>query len=352
MDYTVRDSSIAANPHARAVRDGGDYSIRVGMVRQMKETPSGDVKYIVDVASGGRQIPVSCTMMTKFGGVHNYEDYVLRPWAKSFPTAFLPGGSSVSQYNLRSGDVVLVAYLEGQAREGVILGGLAHPARSKQVSAGDIEYNSKFNGIEKIITKNGSYKTLFHGAAINDALLDIPPTGADVPEPIYNPLAEGSYYGFSSSGSFIASDGNQQFLKIGKDNFQTTIVSGTASLTLNALGGIVNIRGTQLAVDSQLYFIKAAVIGADTTVFSVKAVQVAIGNDQIELVDGLLQLIDAIGSLTITSPVGLCTPFQAAPQWAASVLPLKIKLTTLKGALQDPGSSPGFQDADSDSEIA
>lgn len=353
MDYTVRDSSIIHNSHSYAVRDGGDYSIRVGMVRQTKETKDGETKYIVDVATGGRQVPVSCTMMTKFGGVHNFEDYVLRPWSKMYPTSFLPGGSSASQYSLRSGDVVLVAYLEGQSREGVILGGLAHPARTKKTAAGDIEYNSRFNGIEKIINKNGSYKTLFHGAALNDVLLNIPPTGADVPNPIYNPLAEGGYYGFSSNGSFIVSDGTQQFIKIGKDNFSTTIKSGTTSISMSALGGITKITAQSFGIDAPMLAIKSSIIAGEAVSLSFKAAQVAIGNDQIELVDGLLKLIDALGTLSVMSPVGTCTPLQAAPTWALQVLPLKIKLMTLKGVLQSPSSNPAMnQSVDSDSEIA
>lgn len=355
MDYTVRDSTILQHSHSHSVRNSFDHSIRVGMIRKSVTLDSGDVRYIVDVVSGGRQVPVSCVFMTRFGGVHNFEEYQLRPWAQSFPTAALPGGSSASTHDLRSGDVVLVAYLEGQSREGVILGGLQHPAREITTSAGDIEYNSRFNGLETVIKKNGSYQVVFHGAATppSELALKAPPTGASVPPPIFNPLIEGSFFGFSSTGSFIASDGSSQFIKVGKESKAVTIASGGVTITVSDTTGLLAIKSPKATIDSDSFLVKSSAISTESVTLSLKATQVSIGNDQIELVDGLLQLIDLFGGLTITSPVGLCTAFNLAPTWAAQVEPLKIKLSTLKASLQQPSTDLAFTlSADSDSDIA
>jgi len=180
MDYSVRDSSVLQDPDVFRVFDGKDCAIRVGIVREERQDSNQHTRYIVEVASGGRQIPVSCVMMTRFGGAYNFEEFRVRPWVRKFPTALLPE-SSASKYELRSGDVVLVAYLEGQSREGVILGGLNHPARKEKTTPGNIEYISMFNGLETQIRKDGSYKVTFKGAPITETVLELPPSGSPIP---------------------------------------------------------------------------------------------------------------------------------------------------------------------------
>jgi hypothetical protein len=66
---------------------------------------------------------------------------------------------------------------------------------------------------------------------------------------------------------------------------------------------------------------------------SLKGTQVAIGNDQFELFEGLDKLITALGAIVVTSPVGTCTPIQAAPTWATDVLPLQLKIKALISSL-------------------
>ena len=337
---------------AYELHDGVDSSLRIGIVRESIETEDGEIRYLVEVAYGGRQIPVECISMTRFGGAHNYEEYILRKWVGSYPTNVLPSAAS-DKFNLRSGDVVVVAFLQGKSRDGVILGGLHHPARTPMIKKGDIEYNSRFNGIETIIRKNGSYQLMFHGAAINEALLEAPPLGAPVPAPIFNPLIDGSYLGFSSTGSTIMTDGTNQFVKVGKETKAVTIVSGGTTISVSGTLGLVSIQSKEVAIKSDKFLVSATSIATDSTTLSLKATQVSIGNDQIELIDGLGQLIDAMGTLTVTSPVGLCTPLQAAPQWAAQVVPLKVKLSTLKSSLKQLATEIALNySADTDSTIS
>jgi len=343
MDYIVRDSSVLPDVDARVLVEHRDPSIRIGIVREERETSDGGILYIVEVLVNGKQVPVGCVPMTRFGGAHNFEEYSLRPWLNGFPSGLLLPASA-DQYKGRAGDVVVVAYLNGQSREGVILGGLSHNGRKPVLKKGKIAYLSEFNGLETSITDDGSYKVTFKGyAPTNDAALKIPPFGSDVPAPLYNPLTGGSYFGFSNNGSFVASDGSQ-LMKIHKNIATGSIIlkSGSSQIELGgnpALGNFSVKTGKVVMESTTTASIKSTVgLALQSLQVSIKGTQIAIGSDQFELIDGLIQLIDALGSLIVTSPVGTCTPLMAAPTWAAKVLPLKIKMTLVKGSLKDADS--------------
>lgn len=344
MDYSVRDSSIIPDAHAIAAYTSKDDSIRVGIVREERTLEDGSTRYVVEVFMDGRQVPVSCVLMSRFGGIYNFEEYRIRPWGK-VKTGVLPPGTA-GKYSHRSGDTVVVAFLNGTAREGVILGGLRHPGREEDTTPGNIEYLSRFNGLETQVRTDGSYKVLFKGAATNEKLLDAP-LGTPIAPPIYNPLTAGSYFGFSSNGSFVATD-SKQFIKIDKNLTSGAIIisSGKSTIELggNAAIGTTTIKTDNIVMEASM---KASIKSTldmnfqSTKSISLKSMQVAIGNDQIELIDGLIQLIDAIGQTVVTSPVGTCTPIMAAPSWASSVIPLKVKLSILKGSLADaPAAEP------------
>jgi hypothetical protein len=347
MDYSVRDSSVLQDPNAFKVYDESDANIRIGIVREERTVSDETTRYIVEVAYQGRQIPISCVLLTRWGGAHNYEEYRIRPWVKKFPSTLLPP-SSASTYDLRSGDVVVVAFLDGQSREGIILGGLRHNSRDEKTTPGNIEYISEFNGLETQIRTDGSYKVTFKGKAITDALLDIPPTGAPVQGPQYNPLVSGSFFGFDAEGSYIVSDGTQ-FMKMKKGAVERGFVieSGQNRIDMsgNLIKGKMGIKTDDLALEGVMSAsIKSTVkFSAQAIKVSVKGTQMAIGSDQFELFDGLVKLIDALGTLVVTSPVGTCTPLMAAPTWAAQVVPLKIMIQTMVMGLED---APSVEDSD------
>jgi hypothetical protein len=347
MDYSVRDSSVLSDPSAFKVFDESDANIRIGIVREERTVSDDSTRYIVEVAYQGRQIPVSCVLMTKWGGAHNYEEYRIRPWVKKFPSTLLPPASA-STYDLRSGDVVVVAFLDGQSREGIILGGLRHNSREEVTTPGNIEYISIFNGLETQIRTDGSYKVTFKGKAVSDALLDVPPTGVPVQSAVYNPLIAGSFYGFDAEGSYIVSDGTQ-FIKMKKGAVDRGLIleSGGNRIDMsgNLITGKMGIKTDKLAIEAKMSAsMKSSLkLNMQGLQVSIKGTQMAIGSDQFELFDGLVQLIDALGSLVVTSPVGTCTPLMAAPTWAAQVVPLKIKISMLKTSLADADS---FEESD------
>lgn len=342
FDYIVRDSSILPSIGARKATQERDSSIRIGIVREMKETEEGPI-YSVEVFMEGKVAIVGCTAMTKWGGAHNFEEYKLRSWLHTAPE-LLPPPVAWSEYKNKSGDVVVVAFLSGKSKEGIILGCINHNSRQPKLKDESIAYLSEFNGLETSIRDDGTYKVSFKGyTKANDPILKVPKPGVNVPAPIYNPLVGGSYFGFSSNGSYIASDGKQS-IKIHKNIATGSIIisSGTSQLELGgnpALGNFSVKTGKIVAEATTTASIKSTVgLALESLQVSIKGTQVAIGSDQFELFDGLVQLIDALGSLVVTSPVGTCTPLMTAPTWAAQVLPLKIKIMMTKGSLKSADS--------------
>jgi hypothetical protein len=332
-DYIVKDSSLLPSIDAFRVYHQSDCAIRVGIVRSRQEEKDETIRYIVDVFYRGKQMPILCVMMTQVNGVHNYEEYNLRPWlAVKTP---IQSPAAISTYDLRSGDVVLVAFLDGQGREGVILGGVSNPARPPRIKD-DEQYVSQINGLKTVIKKDGSFKIEFNGKPINDAALDIPPTGVPYPEAVFNPLIKGSRFGFDNDGSVFLTDGKQA-IKIKKGLLSGSMVlsSGTNNISLASeiavpeigisSGGNVTIQANQSIDLNSLLAFRATALET-----SIVSAQVAIGNSAFELIDGLIQIIEGIGDLTITSPTGTCAPVNTSPQWAAKILPLLTLMKTLK----------------------
>jgi len=348
IDHTVKDSSLLPDIESTSIMRQPDSSIRIGVVRAVAALKDGGLRYTVEVLVNAKQVPVSCTVMTRFGGVHNFEETTLRPWLNGFPSGLL-APTSADKYKARSGDTVVVAYLGGSSREGIILGCINHPARKVKLKKDSIAYLSEFNGLETSIKDDGSYKVTFKGytPVVNDTALKIPPLGFDMPSAKYNPVTGGSYYGFNSNGSFVAADGgkiNGQFLKIYKNPFKGSIIlkSGSSQIELGgnpAIGAFSVKSGKAVMELTTTASIKSKLgISLESLQVSVKGTRMAIGNEQFELFDGLLKLIDALGSLIVTSPVGTCTPLMAAPTWATSILPLKLQLTAIKGSLKSADS--------------
>jgi len=126
----VRDSSIWSHAETMAAYNRTDAMIRVGIVKAaFNDTATGELRYLVSVNSNGREIAVNCIMLRRFGGVYNYEDYI------SHGYNYQDKPDSIAGYNAKAGDAVLVGQLNGQGRDGIILGGLNHAARTTTIQA-------------------------------------------------------------------------------------------------------------------------------------------------------------------------------------------------------------------------
>jgi len=230
-DYIVRDSSIWQDDSAMAAEQKSDCSLKVGVVRDIVEIKGPDIAYIVEVWIGGKYTPIQCTRATKFGGVYNYEEYTYR--------GMEPDDSQASDglFDYKKGDTVLVVYLYGDSREGIIISCINHPARARLFGLDDgVVYESEFNGINKSITKDGEYTTTFKGLQTNINEIESPTTGEVIPAPEYDLEVGSSYYKFDKTGSYTLSDNateDPQSIKLDKPNGQIIITSGKTILTID-----------------------------------------------------------------------------------------------------------------------
>jgi len=310
-----------------------DNSIHIGIVHE--ELPSGntgETLYVVMVTVNGRDVPVTCTRMSRFGGVHNYEEYSPRGYNDA------PGVGSNINFSQRPGDTVIVAFLDGIAKQGVILGGVRHPSRPQALEDGGPAYKCRFNGIEKEITADGSLTYTYKGIVPAPQLL-APPTGKPIPEPIDDKKTAGSTFGFDADGNFNIGDGDRQTIVMTRDSAQggnLVITSGTTVITIaggnttqtfevSTKGNIgldaakdVTVSGLSMELSSKSTFAIDAKTGLSIT---------SAGS---ELLDLLTKLIDELGTLTVVSPVGTCTPIMSAPTWA-KVLLIKTKMKLMMG---------------------
>jgi len=341
MSYIVTDSTLYKTDESYGAKDYMDNAIRTGIVRKAVEHEDVGTKYIVEVFMGGNQVPVSCVPMTRFNSPYNFEEIRLKPWLRGpVASGFMDPGSA-SEYNFRDGTHVIIAFLDGKSREGVILGTIKHPSREVATETETLAYHSVYNGLETKIDPAGAYTVTFQGAPTNDAV-SVPPGVSEVATVQYNPVIAGSFYGFDETGSFTidcSDEVNTNMIKITKDAAGGTMMITSGQNTISIGGspaqgelsittGALALETFETKITAQTEFSVEA-----TTAVKIKGLQVAIGNDTIELVDAILQIIDGIGQVTVTSPVGTCTPIMASPQWASGIVPLVVKLNTLKGSL-------------------
>lgn len=328
----VRDSSIWHNPDDMVASTKKDPYVRIGIVlKGMLDEKTSEPKYLVEVRDRNDKITMWCRAASRFGGAYNYEDYTLRGYTSS------PLSALADFFAAKAGDFVIVVALGGETREGVILGGLKHPSRKSKLDPEEgPAYTREFNGIEEKITPEGEYTLTFLGQPINKAVLDAPSSIPIIP-PIYNPVSTGSFFKFDTEGGIEISDkaiGLPQSIKLDKSGGTLSIKSGTNEFTMEKAGLSTTLKTGKLAIDSTVS-IEAKTIQFSveaTATLKLKALKVAIGADGIELLDQIIQLIDNIGKVQVTSPVGPCTPIMATPQWVQIEL-IKAKLTTIKGSL-------------------
>ena len=229
-EYIIDDSSRHKNINAMISKD---YSIRIGVVREhVYLTDRKQTRYLVEVNNNNRVYILSCMRATRFGGLYNYEEYNLR--------GFAPGTSNVSYNNptIVPGDMVIVAAVNGDTRDGIILGSISHFSRGEVLPANDnIAFANEFNGIETMINNDGEYRRTFKGQPTNISKLSEPPNGTLYPQAEYNTNVGFSYYEFDKTGSYTltdnAADGDAQYIKIDKPNGNIEIVSGKTSLMIN-----------------------------------------------------------------------------------------------------------------------
>jgi len=344
-NYSVKDSSIYQHAESYSAYNSIDNTTNVGIVREVFLDDLKNLIYTVEVTHMGAAILINCIMMTRFYGPLNYEEYNLFPYLDNTiadDKKFIHRDSLA----IKNGDVVVVAFLGGNAREGVILGSLKNAKRLTALKPTEIAYLSEFNGLETKIKNDGTYKITWKS---KPTINPVPPTPAS-----YDITTGGSYYGFDTNGSYYVTDDamqNKQFITIKKDKNTISIVSGSNRIEI----GKTDLAGTDsLGINTKVTVIKSDefsltssnVIKIKSQDIHIKGVKVAIGNEQVELIKFLMDLIDKIGTIIVTSPYGPCSPVNQAPTWISDILPMKDLLGTLKLSVKDPTAIKSASDSD------
>lgn len=328
----IKDSSIWQNSNAFSAYNAKDSFVRIGIVKQVyREKRSTDLKYLVEIQDRNDSIEVSAVMMRRFGGVFNYEDVVYHGYK------FDDKPDAVRAFDAKAGDSVLVAFLNGESREAVILGGLSHTARKStiDVTKGP-QYASEFNGIETTINQDGEYKLTFKAIPTNIKKLDDKPNKT-LPSPTYDDKVGGSFFKFDKTGSIEINDKDKQGvqnLRIDKPKGTIQINSGKISLTLTKKDEKVELKCKVLNItsdDKVNYKTKEYKLEAEKSV-KINSPKIAIGKDGVELLDQLFQLVEKLGAVTPISPVGPCTSLMTTPQWS-QVKQVQAKIKEITGGL-------------------
>ncbi len=347
-DYIVRDTSISKyNEGSWGALSFKNMAIRIGIVQAIVPNRDGtEHRYLVEVEDTGTKRPVLCVRgFSKFGGRFNYEEYLTQVYKRTKNSS----PSIDVQQDVIPGDMAVVAYVNGEAREGIIIGFLGHPGRKERilqtglkskvdgtvdvnVTGGNSEetptYISEFNGVETIINRLGEYKVTFKGQPTNLKKLDDPVTGAPIPDPVYDTVKGSSFFQFEEDGSYTLSDNsaNEQKLKIDKTNKKITITGGKTSLEIDTasdkfdvnVGGKMKIKMT------------SSTVGIGTSAVELLA----------QVSDHLQELIDAMKALqqethigNLGYPTGVPDNAAAFAEVEAAASATKSKVDSIKGSV-------------------
>ena len=328
----TKDSSIWKTDSTVLAINEKDFSIKIGIVKDVVfDKDGGDVKYLVEVISNNVLIETYAIFLRKFGGAYNFEDIVYRGYKYS------DNPDPVKAYDAKAGDAVVVAFLDGESRQSIILGAIKHEARKSKI---DIkkgpQYLSEFNGVETNINEKGEYKLTFKALPTNlSKLLETPKNR--IQDPIYDDKIGGSYFSFDEKGSIEFNDKDKQGfqnIKINKPDGKIEINSGKIKITLSKKDEKIESKSKILEIKSEdkvSVFTKETIIDSNKSV-KIKSPKIAIGKDGIELLDQLFQLIEKLGAVQPISPLGPCTPLLATPQWS-QVKEVQSKIKEITGGL-------------------
>jgi hypothetical protein len=270
-----------------------------------------------------------------FGGVADFETWTPRPAAKD-PMALNPKDKSPSQ-KLEAGSQVLVLCLSGNARYGIIVGGLPHTEATKDpeglrsmpetADAGHY-WIRRFNGVTMHVDDAGQFLLSFRGATdADDQLRD----SADA-------NASGSQMALTKDGSirFQTKDG-QQSIHLDHTNNKISVRANTAlevtgldadgetpkfQLTMN--NGELTVRlqdGATLAVVGKDGDTKMTVGDGTRHVAIVEALEVLYNQ-----LKAKLDLFDAHIHPSAMGPTGPPAPTIMAPAWDPAIKSNKVSI--------------------------
>lgn len=281
----VPDSSIWANPNSVQVIRHQENRLFIGIIREVRNhKDTKELRYMVEVYHKTDTKILPCRMMRSTGGVYNYDDYTLRGYN------FNDASNNQNGTLALAGDTVLVGFIGGNGREGIILGGMTHPARKSFLDAKKgPQYKSEFNGIETYINEDGEWTLTFKGQSTNLDKLKATPS-EPVPAPKYDTDVGTSFMKWDKEGGFTlsdeATDGDKvQKLHIDKKNGTIDIFSGKINLNFKKDGQEVSLtnKKTLFTTEDLIEYKTKKFKGEATTEIRVKTPLYVIESDKVRL---------------------------------------------------------------------
>ncbi len=332
-DFVVKDSSCSSNGPTFSAVTATDPSIKMGFVQSSKyNANTGQTSYIVEVLVKGDRIMVPCVHASRFGGAYNYEDFGLHDYNTSEKSR------TKFAYATKAGDAVVVAFIDGNSRGGVILGAVTHLSRKPTIKPIDgPQYLSEFNGIEKSINKDGEYITTFKGLPTNLAELNKEPTSIAIAAPKYDKEVGLTNVKFDKTGGWAVSDAaseKPQSIFLNKASGSIEVKSGALTLIFDKATETAKVTSKVFEVnskDSVTFTTKAFKAEASGTI-KISSPKIAIGKGGVELLDQLSKLVDALGNVAVMTPVGPTLPLIMGVGWAG-VSAIKSQIDSIKGSL-------------------
>ncbi len=171
----------------------------------------------------------------------------------------------------------------------------------------------------------------------NVADLKKAPTSSKISAPTYDVEVGSTYIKFDKTGGWTISDNAKekpQSIFVDKSSGKITITSGNLILSMDKASEHLSLSSKLLTIDS------SDNVGITTKAFRVDGSEsiklsgskIAIGSGGVELLEQISKLVDAIGSLTIITPIGPASPVSSSPQWS-SASGVKASLDSIKGSL-------------------
>jgi hypothetical protein len=310
--WNVKDNINHGNGHrSNSIQIG----IVVSYVEKKDKIPG---YYVVQTRNGLDYSDVICVAnVSRFGGYLNYEHYSLD---HCYAEENTPYWKLEDKY--KPGDRVLIAYINGYAYEGVILGSILNEEVEKEIQKKKDEYAyfSTYNGVDISINKDGEYTLKVKGIPTNVKEIRKEISEKALAKPKFDEKKFGATFTFKKDGSIELNDGTEkpQSLAIDKENKKISIKGEKSNITIDNKKNTIDI----VADDTSIVLTKGKGV-------KIKGKKISIGNDSIELLTLLDELITAIGDQQPISPNGPCQPIKTNPLWVTMTM-IKTKLGQLK----------------------
>jgi hypothetical protein len=324
MSNIISDSSIYTFPEYSNATNHINNTIVIGTIVS-RNNAGGLPLYLVKTINSGNFGLVRCTTLVNFGGIFNFEEKIYNGMDNTTT-------SGVDPVAPEAGDQVLVGFIGGNTTYGVILGCMPHPGRTPELDGKESGYRQVYNGFTIDINKDGEGKLLFNGIPTNSSSTGGLGKMAEKAE--YDAEVGGSNILWQKDGSILISEGKDISIMLDKPNGKISICSGENKVEIEKESGKMTIGAKDISTTvendiktkAKLYSVEAS---GDV---KIKGSKVAIGTSGGELLDMLVKLIDALGTIVLANGGGACHPIQAAPTWA-QVLTIKSTIESMKGSL-------------------